>query len=223
MNQSKMSHSPIRLLLADDHAVVREGLKALLSSPRFNIVVVGDAADGDEAVEQARRLEPDVILMDLQMPRMSGIEAIAAIKQENPQACILVLTSFHEFQMAKEAVQAGAMGFLLKESTPDDLVHAIRTVYRGKFLLPADLADDLLRSLAAEPVERPLEETLTRRERAILDGIVRGLPNKDIADELHISTNTVRSHVRTVLTKLGVSNRTQAAMYAVQQGLLEEN
>ena len=216
-----MSDAPINILLVDDHNVVRKGLNALLSTPRFRINVVGDAADGLEAIAAARQLQPDVILMDLEMPQMSGIEAIKAIKQENPQARILVLTSFNETDRAIEAIQAGARGFLLKDSTPDELVQAIRSVHRDQVLLPPDLAEQLLTGVAPEFANSDNETVLTDRERIVLNGLVQGQSNKEIAHDLHISPNTVRSHVRNILTKLNASNRTQAALYAIEHNLLD--
>jgi DNA-binding NarL/FixJ family response regulator len=216
-----MSDAPINILLVDDHNVVRKGLNALLSTPRFRINVVGDAADGLEAIAAARQLQPDVILMDLEMPQMSGIEAIKAIKQENPQARILVLTSFNETDRAIEAIQAGARGFLLKDSTPDELVQAIRSVHRDQVLLPPDLAEQLLTGVAPEYANSDNETVLTDRERIVLNGLVQGQSNKEIAHDLHISPNTVRSHVRNILTKLNASNRTQAALYAIEHNLLD--
>lgn len=215
-----MKESRLRILIADDHTVVRKGLSSLLSTPRFGIAVVGEAANGQEAIELARQLQPDVIVMDLEMPQKNGIEATAEIKQENPQARILVLTSFNETGRAVAAVRAGAMGFLLKDSSPDDLVQAIRTVYRGQVLLPTELAQQLLHSTATGTAVNTQDNELTDRERSILSGLVQGLSNKDIADQLHISPNTVRSHVRNILTKLEVSNRTQAALCAIENNLL---
>lgn len=214
-----MSDAPISVLLVDDHTVVRKGLSALLSAPRLQIAIAGEAADGVEAVEQARQLQPDVILMDLEMPRLDGIGAISQIKRENPKIRILVLTSFGDIARAKQAVQAGAEGFLRKDSSPDDLVHAIRSVYRGRLSVPAELALELTNREPTAPLET--EEGLTEREQAVLSGLVRGLSNKEIATELNISPNTVRSHVRNILTKLQVANRTQAALYAVEHKLLD--
>lgn len=213
-----MQEPAIRVLLVEDHAVVRKGLRALLATPRFRIDVVGEAADGVEAVALAQQLQPDVIVMDLEMPRMGGVAAIKSIKGENPQARVLVLTSFGEAERALEAVRAGAVGFLHKDSSPDDLVNAIRSVYHGQLSLPGNLASALWgeekASAAADGV------ALTEREHEILGGIVRGLSNKEIARELHISSNTVRSHIRSILSKFGVANRTQAAMYAIENDLI---
>ena len=205
----------IRILIADDHFVVRQGLAALLL-PRNGMEVVGEAATGREAVDLARTLQPDVILMDMIMPEMDGPEAIALIKQENPKARILVLTSFGEGKQVSAAVQAGALGYLLKDSSPDDLLHAIRSVYRGNLVMPQELAVKLMQPQAAPPAI----DQLTEREIDVLRLLAQGLSNQEIAQNLHISTTTVRSHVSNIMMKLGVSNRTQAALVARDRQLL---
>jgi NarL family two-component system response regulator LiaR len=203
----------IRVLIADDHYVVRQGLAALLL-PRNGMEVVGEAATGREAVELARTLQPDVILMDMVMPEMDGPTAIALIKQENPKARILVLTSFGESKQISAAVQAGALGYLLKDSSPDDLLHAIRSVYRGNLVLPQDLAVKLMLPQPAASVDQ-----LTERETDVLRLLAQGQSNQEIARNLSISDTTVRSHVSIILMKLGVSNRTQAALVARERRL----
>jgi two-component system, NarL family, response regulator LiaR len=205
----------IRVLIADDHFVVRQGLAAMLS-PRNGMEVVGEAATGREAVDLARRLQPDVILMDMIMPEMDGPEAIALIKQENPKARILVLTSFGENKQISAAIQAGALGYLLKDSSPDDLLHAIRSVYRGNLVLPQDLA---LKLMQTQPAAAALER-LTERETDVLRLLAQGQSNQEIARNLNISDTTVRSHVSNILMKLDVSNRTQAALAARERHLL---
>ena len=205
----------IRILIADDHFVVRQGLAALLV-PRNGMEVVGEATTGKEAVDLARSLQPDVILMDMIMPEMEGPEAIALIKQENPQARILVLTSFGESKQVAAAIQAGAMGYLLKDSSPDDLLHAIRSVHRGSLVLTQDLA---LKLMQAQPTPTPLDQ-LTERETAVLRLLAQGQSNQEIAKNLNISMTTVRSHVSNILMKLNVSNRTQAALVAQERRLL---
>jgi len=205
----------IRVLIADDHFVVRQGLTALLS-PRNGMQVVGEAANGREAVDLARRLQPDVILMDMIMPEMDGPEAIALIKQENPKARILVLTSFGEGKQISTAVQAGALGYLLKDSSPDDLLHAIRSVHRGNLVLPQDLAVKLMQP---QPAVAALDQ-LTERETDVLRLLAQGQSNQEIARSLNISATTVRSHVSNILMKLGVSNRTQAALVSRERALL---
>ncbi len=205
----------IRILIADDHFVVRQGLAALLA-PRNGMEVVGEAATGREAVDQARYLQPDVILMDMMMPEMDGPEAIALIKQENPAARILVLTSFGESKQISAAIQAGALGYLLKNSSPDDLLHAIHSVYRGNLVLPQDLA---LKLMQPQPVSVALDQ-LTERETDVLRLLAKGQSNQEIAAALNIGMTTVRSHVSNILMKLNVSNRTQAALVAQERQLL---
>jgi NarL family two-component system response regulator LiaR len=183
--------------------------------------VVGEAGNGQEAVEQARRLHPDVILMDMVMPGQDGLEAIRAIRQESPETRILVLTSFGEEARISAAVKAGALGYLLKDSSPDELFHAIRSVYQGNLSVPQNLAMKLLEELQRPPEPEPPEQLLTRRELDVLKGIGRGLSNQEIARHLSIGTATVRTHVSSLLSKLGLTNRTQAALYAMEHGLIE--
>lgn len=205
----------IRILVADDHYVVRQGLTTLLA-PRNGMEVVGEAATGREAVELARALHPDVILMDMLMPEMDGPEAIALIKKEAPQARILVLTSFGENARVTAALQAGALGYLLKDSSPDDLLHAIHSVFRGNLALPQAMAQLLMQP--PQPSAAALYQ-LTERELDVLKLVAEGQPNRDIAATLGISATTVRTHVSSLLTKLGLTNRTQLALFASQQGL----
>ncbi len=205
----------IRVLIADDHFVVRQGL-AMLLLPRNGMEVVGEATNGRDAVELAHKLRPDVILMDMIMPEMNGPEAISRIKEENPQARILVLASFAESQQVLAAVQAGALGYLLKDSSPDDLLHAIRSVYRGNLVLPQDLA---LKLMQPQPPAPELDQ-LTERETDVLRLLAQGQTNQEIAARLNISTTTVRSHVSNILLKLNASNRTQAALTAIERKLL---
>jgi NarL family two-component system response regulator LiaR len=210
----------IRLLIVDDHPVVREGLRGLLSfKPGFE--VVGEAEDGHEAVLQADQLEPDVILMDLEMPRKTGLEAIGEIKATNPDAKILVLTSFTEDKKIFAALDAGALGCLLKDSSPQELVRAIRDVHQGELVLHPVVA----RKILQERQQTTSAETpLTDRELEVLKLMAQGLDNHDIASQLVISLPTVRSHVTNILTKLNLSNRTQAVLYALRAGIasLEE-
>lgn len=216
------STETIRVFIADDHALVREGLLALIGSEP-GMEVAGQAADGEEAVTQVRSLQPDVILLDLVMPRKSGLQAIAEITHENPAARILVLTSFADDDKVFPAIKAGALGYLLKDSSPQELLVAIRHVYRGESSLHPTIALKLIREfrrpaqapLAAElPVEA---ETLTERETEVLNLVAQGLTSPEIAEQLRISERTVRTHVGNILSKLHVANRTQAALYLFQK------
>ena len=208
----------IRILIADDHYVVRQGLATLLV-PRNGMEVVGMAANDVEAVELARTLQPDVILMDLIMPQMDGMAAITCIKQENSAARILVLTSFGERDQVAAAVRAGALGYLLKDSSPDDLLHAIRSVYRGNLFIPRDLAKELVQIPAPAPVPAGLD-AFTEREVAVLRLLAQGHTNREIGEALFISPTTVRAHVSNILLKLNVANRTQAAIAAQDRRLI---
>ena len=210
----------IRILIADDHMVVRRGLRSLLI-PRNGMQVVGEAEDGVEVVELAHSLQPDVILMDVLMPRLNGPEAIIEIKKENPDARVLVLTSFGEEEKVATAIRAGALGYLLKDSSPDELFDSIRSVYRGNLSLPQHLALKLVHDLGQPKDTAPPEVALTERELDVLKEIAHGRSNQEIAKELSIGITTVRSHVSSLLSKLELSNRTQLALYAVEKGLVE--
>jgi len=207
----------VRVLVVEDHAVVREGLCSLINSAP-GMEVAGEAADGLEAVAEAEARHPDVILMDLAMPRLDGIQAIAHIIQHNPQARILVLTSYSGDRVL-EAVRAGAMGYLLKDISSRELIAAIRDVYAGKLALHPAVTRQVMRKLGspAEPASR--ESHLTDREVAVLKLIARGLSNEEIAQNLVVSDRTVAKHVGSLLSKLQLENRTQAALYALREGL----
>jgi len=210
--------NPIRVLIADDHAIVREGLRWLLHTEP-DMELVGEAADGVEAVVKARSLRPDVIVLDLVMPRMGGIEAIREIKKERPDARILVLTSFAEDERVFPAIRGGALGYLLKDSSPQELLRAIREVYQGQGSMHPTIARKVMRELQRPPDRPRTEEPLTPREVEILSLVAQGLSNQKIADRLVVSERTVRSHISSVLGKLHLANRTQAALYALREGL----
>lgn len=209
---------PIRILVTDDHAIVREGLRALING-KPDMELVGEASDGEEAVLKAHSLQPDVILMDLVMPRKTGIEAIQEIRQHEPAARILVLTSFGEGDQVIPAIRAGALGYLLKDSTPQELTEAIRCVYRGEPSLQPTVARTLVLQCGQEqPVGLGID-ALSEREEEVLKLVARGLSNGAIAEELCIVEGTVRFHVSNILSKLGLENRTQAVLYALREGL----
>jgi NarL family two-component system response regulator LiaR len=207
----------IRVLLVDDHPVVRQGLRALLST-QDGIDVVGEADDGAAAVTAAERLMPDVVLMDVVMPGMDGVEALRRIGERHPQTRVVMLTSYADERQAMEAVDAGASGFLLKDASPRDVAAAIRAAHRGEAVLHPSLAAKLLAERRRPPAAHA---DLTARELEVLRLIARGLQNKQIAAQLHLSEKTVKTHVSAVLRKLDVSDRTQAAMYAVKERLAE--
>ena len=207
----------IRVFIVDDHAVVREGLRALIGTEP-GIEVAGEAADGCAAVAGIRSLHPDVILLDLVMPVKSGLEVIRDITQDDPQARILVLTSFADDDKVFPAIKAGALGYLLKDSLPQELLQAIFDVYRGEPSLDPAIALKLLREFKRPPDEPPAPDALTERELKVLSLVSRGLANQEIADTLVISERTVRTHIGSILNKLHLANRTQAALYALRKG-----
>lgn len=211
--------STIRVLIAEDHTVVRKGLRTLLLTEP-GLEVVGEAADGVEAVDQYQALRPDVLLLDMKMPRKGGLEAIEEIRYEFPDARILVLTSFSDDDIVFAAIKAGAMGYLMKNSTPEELLNAIRDVHLGRPSMDPAIAYRLMQEINRPSKDLPpTDEPLTEREVDILKLVARGLANQEIADKLIISERTVRTHISHILDKLHLANRTQAALYALRQGL----
>jgi NarL family two-component system response regulator LiaR len=208
----------IRILIADDHAIVRKGIRALLSTEP-DIEVIGEAGNGAEAVALAQKTSPDVILMDLVMPKVDGIEATRQISEQQPGAHILVLTSFAADDKVFPAIKAGALGYLLKDSGPEALVQAIHQVHRGEPSLEPSIARKVLTELSAPPKKPLTADPLTERELDILRLVAQGRSNKEIAEQLVIAEMTVRTHVSNILGKLHLASRTQAALYALREGL----
>jgi two-component system, NarL family, response regulator LiaR len=214
-----VADAPIRVLVADDHAVVREGLRTFLSLQE-GIEVVGEAGDGEAAVREAEIRRPDVILMDLVMPRLDGVGAMRELRWRMPECRVIVLTSYAQDDRLLPAIQAGAAGYLLKDAEPREIARAVRAAHAGEALLAPAIAARLVAAIAQPAGARPTQR-LTPREREVLALIGRGLPNKRIARELGVSEKTVKTHVGHVLAKLGVTDRTQAALHAVREGLTE--
>ena len=215
----------IKVLIADDHRVVREGLAAILKT-KENIVVVGEAQDGHEAVEKARSLLPDVILMDVSMPRMGGVEATRQIKRESPHIGIIALTMYDEEHYIFDLVRAGATGYLLKDTDSAQIVVAIRAIYRGESLINPSVASKILAEfslLAQKKGKKPsgVDHDLSEREITVLRLVAEGKTNKEIANCLDLSEKTVKNHVRNIFHKLQVYDRTQAAILAIRKGLIE--
>ena len=210
--------APIRVLIADDHAILRKGIRALLSTEP-DMEVVGETNDGRETVDQAAELCPDVILMDLVMPTMDGIEATRRITAEQPNVRILVLTSFAADDKVFPAIKAGALGYILKDSGPAELVQAIHQVYLGQPSLEPSIALKMLQELSSPGQRPPTPEPLSEREMEVLRLLAQGKSNREIADQLVIAELTVRTHVSNLLGKLHLASRTQAALYALKEGL----
>jgi DNA-binding NarL/FixJ family response regulator len=210
----------IRVLVVDDHRVVREGLRTFLAT-QDDIEVVGEAADGAQAVSAAAELYPDVVLLDLQMPGTDGLSALRRLREGGGRPRILVLTSFTDDAKLLPAVRAGVDGYLYKDVDPDALASAIRAVHHGAVLLDPDVAARLLRGTggATGPAPSAALEMLTDREREVLAEVARGRSNREIARVLYVSEKTVKTHVSSVLSKLGMADRTQAAVFAVRHGL----
>jgi NarL family two-component system response regulator LiaR len=210
----------IRVMIADDHAIVREGLRALIDGEP-GMSIVAEAEDGARAIEMASVQEVDVILLDLVMPGVDGLEAIEAIRNRDPQARILVLTSFDDDEKIFGAVQAGALGYLLKDSSPEELLQAIRDVCAGTPSMTPAIAQKLMQEVRRASHLPPTADPLTTREMEVLKLVAQGLPNQIIAEKLVISERTARTHVSNILSKLHLANRTQAALYALREGLAD--
>jgi len=227
----RAKNSPFRLLVADDHAIAREGVRAMLASEQ-NLEVVGEAQDGREALDFCRRLQPDLALMDVRMPKMNGLEATREIKTQCPGTSILMLTTYEDLDYLFEAVKAGAGGYVIKDATKRELTDAVRRTLRGESPLDQELAMRLLQRLGREEEQRaapppgpqkspePLPDPLTPRELEILRLLAQGMTNRQISEELVVSAATVKVHIEHIIAKLGVSDRTQAAVRASQAGLL---
>ena len=227
---------PARLLLADDHVLVRKGMRAMLER-QPDVEIVGEAENGLEALKLCRSLRPGLVLMDVRMPKMNGLEATRAIKQEFPTTSVLIVTSHEDPDYLFEAIKAGCAGYVLKEASQEELITAIRKVLEGESLLDPQLSAQLLRRMVdeaqkktEEPAEAPPEErkeallsqSLSRREAEVLGLVAKGQTNRQIAQNLLLSLGTVKMYVRRIIDKLGVSDRTQAAVRAVELGLLSE-
>ena len=207
----------IRVMVVDDHLVVREGLITLLETfPDFELV--GEASSGKEAISLCAQVEPDVILMDLVMPDLSGVEATRTIRQRDPDAQILAVTSFKETEMVRGVLEAGAIGYLLKTVSADELADAIRSAHRGELTVAADASSVVLEAITAPPSPG---RDLTERELEVLELLVQGMSNNDIASRLDVSPNTVKNHLRSIYSKLDVSTRTAATTLAIKHGLVD--
>jgi NarL family two-component system response regulator LiaR len=212
------TNGSIRVLVADDHPIVRKGIRALLATEP-DIEVVGEARDGREAIVQAQRLRPDVVVMDLSMPTMGGVEAIRHIIARQPETRVLVLTYLAGNSQLFSALEAGALGYLLKDAALDELVQGIRRVYHGEPALHPIATRRLLHRVFHSSGPPSAQDALTERELEVLQWIARGKSNREIAEQLTISETTVRGHVSNILAKLHLSSRTQAALYALREGL----
>jgi DNA-binding NarL/FixJ family response regulator len=209
-----------RVLLVDDHELVRQGISAMLASSG-DITIVGNARSGREAIEVARKELPDIVLMDVRMPDMDGLEATRKIKEERPRTAVIMLTMHDNPTYLRDAVRAGAAGYLLKDVSKDELVDAVRQVATGGAFIESQMLKGMLSEMKPTGQATPAAKNLTKREREILSLVAEGMSNREIAEKLVLSPETVKSHVAAILEKLNVSDRTQAAIYAVRNGLVE--
>ena len=217
MNPEPTPNRRVRVLLVDDHTVVRRGLRMVFEL-EDDLEIVGEAADGREALERVAELRPDVVVMDLLMPVMNGVDATRAIRSSYPDVEVVALTSVLEDRMVVDAVEAGAAGYLLKETRPDDLFEAVRAAARGEVRLDPRAQQRLMRELRRPATAAPAREALTERETEVLQQLARGATNKAIAQALGVGEATIKSHVSAVLAKLGLKSRTQAALHALREG-----
>ncbi|MCL4534377.1 MAG: response regulator transcription factor [Bacteroidetes bacterium] len=214
--------SPIRILLAEDHDIVREGTRQVLQKAQ-DLEVVGEAGDGDEAMQLAEDLRPDVLVMDVRMPRLNGLQATRRIKARHPEIRVLILSAYEDDQYVFPLLEAGADGYLLKTAKVLELVGAIRAVHSGRKVLAPSITDKVVSHLAGEPHgygSAEMVETLTERELEVLQAVASGKSNREIADALFLSTNTVQVHLRNIFGKLGVGSRTEAVTHALREGLI---
>lgn len=211
---------PIRIVIADDHLVVREGLRALLSAEQ-DIQIVGEASNGQEATALASQFQPDIVLMDVRMPEMDGIEATRLIKEQHSQVCVLMLSVYDSEAYIVDSVKAGAGGYLLKDASRDLLCHTIRAVANGAILIKSSLLREVLASLSQSKETIPIGESLTHREAEVLPLVAQGLTNREIAQRLFITEDTAKKHVQSIISKLAASDRTDAAVKAVRAGLVK--